>query len=67
MRAPVARLRIDVHAHLVPEFYRRALADLGIRRVSGMPVPSWSPAAALGVMDRFGIELSRCSRSASRR
>jgi predicted TIM-barrel fold metal-dependent hydrolase len=63
VRGQPPRTRIDVHAHLVPDFYRSALADLGIRRVSGMPVPSWTPAAALGVMDRFGIELQILSMS----
>lgn len=55
--------RVDVHAHLVPDFYRRALADLGIRRVSGMPVPTWSPEAAIAFMDRFGIALQLLSMS----
>lgn len=57
------RTRIDVHAHLVPDFYRRALAERGITKVSGVPVPTWTPGGAIAFMDRFGIELQVLSMS----
>lgn len=50
------RLRIDLHAHFVPPFYREALRRRGVSRVAGAPFPSWSPAAAMRFMQRFGIQ-----------
>jgi len=48
--------RIDVHAHFLPDCYARALADAGLRTLDGgFPVPKWSAAAALEVMDRQQI------------
>lgn len=61
--SPVRRARVDVHAHLVPAFYRRALARRGITKVSGMPVPTWTPEGAIAFMDRFGIQLQVLSMS----
>jgi 6-methylsalicylate decarboxylase len=50
------RGRIDVHAHFLPPAYRDALLAAGLRELDGgIPVPSWSVEAALGMMDRFGI------------
>jgi predicted TIM-barrel fold metal-dependent hydrolase len=48
--------RIDVHAHLIPDFYRQALAEKGITTSGGFPIPSWSPAMAIEFMDRYGIQ-----------
>ncbi len=31
---------IDVHHHLIPDFYRRALGDAGIRQAGGRQVPN---------------------------
>jgi len=42
--------RIDVHHHLVPRAYRRWLGGRGLT-AGGLPIPSWSTAAALAVMD----------------
>lgn len=47
--------RIDVHHHMVPDFYRETLAGLGITVSAGVPLPSWSPAASLEVLDAHGI------------
>jgi predicted TIM-barrel fold metal-dependent hydrolase len=48
--------RIDVHAHFLPEVYARALADAGLRTLDGgFPVPKWSAAAAIEMMDRQQI------------
>lgn len=48
--------RIDVHCHLVPDFYRQVLADHGITSAGGLPLPAWSPQAAVGFMNRFNIQ-----------
>jgi predicted TIM-barrel fold metal-dependent hydrolase len=48
--------RIDVHAHFLPETYARALARAGLSTLDGgFPVPKWSAAAALEMMDRQEI------------
>jgi predicted TIM-barrel fold metal-dependent hydrolase len=48
--------RIDVHAHYLPDAYRRAGLAAGIARPDGMPAwPAWDPAAALATMDRLGV------------
>ena len=46
--------RIDVHFHMIPQFY----ADLVYAAGSGPAIgryPDWSPELALEIMDRFGI------------
>lgn len=40
------RDRIDVHCHLIPDFYRQSLEAHGISQIGGVPVPAWSPALA---------------------
>ena len=50
----MAARRIDVHFHLIPQFY----ADMVYAAGSGPAIgryPDWSPELALEVMDRFGI------------
>jgi len=48
--------RIDVHAHFLPEVYLRALAAAGLTTLDGgFPVPKWSAAAAIEMMDRQQI------------
>jgi predicted TIM-barrel fold metal-dependent hydrolase len=45
-----------VHAHFVPEAYRRAGIAAGITKPDGMPAwPAWDPATALATMDRLRI------------
>ncbi|RTL32586.1 MAG: amidohydrolase [Burkholderiales bacterium] len=56
VKAGTAPSRIDVHAHLIPDFYRQALTDYGVADDGGIPLPSWSPAAAVNFMDKFGIQ-----------
>ncbi|QIK74720.1 amidohydrolase family protein [Nocardioides piscis] len=46
---------VDVHAHLLPDYYREALRRHGVRRVSGLPVPVWSPRLALRFMNSWHI------------
>ncbi|MGW2344383.1 amidohydrolase family protein [Streptomyces sp. NPDC001661] len=50
------RDRVDVHCHLIPDFYRKSLTAHGITEIGGVPVPAWSPALAVDFMNRYGIE-----------
>lgn len=57
--------RVDVHAHYVPDFYRRAAEAAGFGKPDGMPgIPAWSLDSALAMMDRNDIETSILSISA---
>jgi predicted TIM-barrel fold metal-dependent hydrolase len=48
--------RIDVHAHFLPDVYAQALARAGLTTLDGgFPVPRWSAAAAIEMMDRQEI------------
>jgi predicted TIM-barrel fold metal-dependent hydrolase len=48
---------IDVHHHVVPDFYRARLEQAGLLRpIPGVEYPDWSPAASLAAMDRLGID-----------
>ena len=46
--------RIDVHQHILPPFYRDALAASGIADAGGRALPEWGPDAALELMDLLG-------------
>jgi predicted TIM-barrel fold metal-dependent hydrolase len=53
MRPP----RIDVHAHFIPDFYRRALLDAGHAQPDGIrAIPPWDETSALALMDDLNIE-----------
>jgi predicted TIM-barrel fold metal-dependent hydrolase len=47
--------RIDVHHHIVPQEYVKALADRGITETGGMPFPQWEAQVSRDFMDRQGI------------
>lgn len=47
--------RIDVHHHIVPQEYVKALAERGITETGGMPFPQWETGMSLDFMDRQGI------------
>ncbi|MET7332134.1 amidohydrolase family protein [Nonomuraea sp. NPDC005650] len=47
--------RIDVHQHMIPEPYARRLRSHGVDAPGGRPLPAWSPAEAVEMMDRQGI------------
>src|SRR5437762_939740 len=51
-QAPVAKTRIDVHHHFLPQFHVDAMMAPG-RRAAGSP-PRWSPASSLEEMDKSG-------------
>jgi predicted TIM-barrel fold metal-dependent hydrolase len=46
--------RIDVHFHLIPQFYQDAVYEAGRGPAIGR-YPDWSPELALEAMDQFGI------------
>lgn len=54
--APTGNFRIDVHCHLIPDFYRASLTANGVVTAGGIPIPPWSPALATGFMDEYGIQ-----------
>jgi 6-methylsalicylate decarboxylase len=54
--APGSAFRIDVHCHLIPDFYRVSLAANGIFTAGGIPIPPWSPQLAVGFMDEYAIQ-----------
>ncbi|GAA3970951.1 amidohydrolase family protein [Actinomadura viridis] len=43
--------RVDVHTHVLPPFYRDALAAAGIGQAGGRALPGWSAAAAIEAMN----------------
>lgn len=56
--------RIDVHAHFLPDVYAEALARAGLTTLDGgFPVPKWSAAAAIEMMDRQEIATAMVSLS----
>jgi predicted TIM-barrel fold metal-dependent hydrolase len=60
------RGRIDVHHHLIPDFYRRALRDAGIREAGGRQPPNWDVEGALKLMDLIGTRTAIVSISTPR-
>jgi predicted TIM-barrel fold metal-dependent hydrolase len=55
---------IDVHHHLLPDFYVDVLRSNGYHEVGGRETPEWSPDLSLGVMDRNRIAVAVTSLSA---
>jgi 6-methylsalicylate decarboxylase len=47
-------VRIDVHCHTIPDFFREAVRESGHVSTSGV-FPPWNPQLALETMDRNGI------------
>jgi predicted TIM-barrel fold metal-dependent hydrolase len=55
-------MKIDVHAHFVPDGYRAALEHAGHDHPDGMPaIPPWSAGEHIALMDRLGIATSLLS------
>jgi 6-methylsalicylate decarboxylase len=55
----MARDRIDVHAHYLPEPYRGALVAAGKGQPDGIPaLPEWNQALALDAMDKLEVRLA---------
>jgi 6-methylsalicylate decarboxylase len=57
MTGGMASGMIDVHFHLIPEFYRDAVYEAGRGPAIGR-YPDWSPQLALDLMDKHGIALA---------
>ena len=56
--------RIDVHHHVLPEFFRAAQTAGGYPSTAYRPFPDWSLDISLALMDRLGIQTSMMSFSA---
>ena len=55
-------MKIDVHAHYVPDGYRAALQRAGHDQPDGLPwIPEWSAHQHVAAMDRLGIATSLLS------
>ena len=51
---------IDVHFHLIPQFYRDAVYEAGTGPAIGR-YPDWTPELALELMDKLEIALAMLS------
>jgi len=59
---PTLRPRIDVHAHYLPDFYRRAAVAAGHAHPDGMPgLPEWDTGMALAMMEGLNIRTAMLS------
>ncbi len=56
---------IDLHHHLIPSFYVKALENKGITDLSGVPIPIYNPEECLKDMDKVGIDKAILSIPAS--
>lgn len=57
--APCGCGRVDVHAHFLPESYRKALDAEGMHTADGgVPIPAWSADAHLAMMAQYDIATS---------
>ena len=60
MASSAAAGMIDVHFHLIPQFYSEAVCEAGKGPAIGR-YPEWSPALALALLDQHGIALAMLS------
>ena len=51
---------IDVHFHLIPQFFREAVHESGLMLATAT-YPEWSPSLALDLMDKHGIAVAVAS------
>ncbi|MCB0209456.1 MAG: amidohydrolase [Anaerolineae bacterium] len=56
--------RIDIHHHILPPVYTKALAKIGITSFGGLPLPYWNVQKSLAVMDQNRIATAITSISA---
>lgn len=56
---------IDLHHHLMPNFYLKSLAERGITELSGIPIPPYETEECLKDMDKLGIDKAILSIPAS--
>ena len=48
-------VKIDVHHHILPQEFVSKLAELGITKGLGVPLPDWNPEKSLAFMGKNGI------------
>lgn len=48
--------KVDVHHHIIPEFYEEELKSIGITEVGGVKFPKWNVKKSLAVMTKNNIE-----------
>lgn len=53
--------RIDIHHHVVPDVFRRALAKAGVKGSGERGLPDWSVESALEMMEHVGIQTGMAS------
>ncbi|MEU6200997.1 amidohydrolase family protein [Streptomyces sp. NPDC047061] len=53
---PAGNYRIDVHCHIIPDFYLDTLKSAGVTDIGGVAIPDWSPDLAVDFMNRYGIQ-----------
>jgi predicted TIM-barrel fold metal-dependent hydrolase len=47
---------IDVHHHIIPNLYRKAMDEAGLRNpIPRVDYPAWSVDSSLAVMDKYGV------------
>lgn len=62
---PLLPRAVDLHAHFLPEQYRRSALAHGETHPDGMPyLPEWNAADAVTMMDEVGIAAAALSLSA---
>ena len=54
--------KVDVHHHIIPDFYHHVFASANIP--VGTHIPSWSPEASLSLMEKLHIDTAMLSLSA---
>lgn len=54
---------VDVHAHYVPDFYRRALIDSGNETPDGSPIPAWDEETHLARLKELHLDAAVLSLS----
>jgi predicted TIM-barrel fold metal-dependent hydrolase len=55
--------RMDVHHHIIPEFYPSALQKIGVEAAHGEGFPKWTQSLSLETMDESGIDAAIVSLS----
>lgn len=56
--------KIDVHHHVLPQFFRDAQSAIGVTGTAYTSFPDWSTDTSLALMERFGIATAMMSFSA---
>ena len=56
MYEPTGIQHIDVHHHIIPDFYRRTAREHGLSRYADTLLPEWSPAQLVDMLDAQAIQ-----------